>query len=130
MKNITGMLIRTDGTSASFKTIPANLESYYKTLDCDLIDIVNRQIGYDKAYRFNIICDDEALLKSPAIASAMNHNFDYCLYGNLFVVGIDKETGDIRSLTKDEREHLRIMHTFMFVPHRNDPVDGLIRVTY
>ena len=130
MKNITGMLIRTDGTKASFKTIPANLESYYKTLDCELIDIVNRQVGYDKKYRFNIICDDEALLKSPAIASARSHNFDYCLYGNLFVVGIDKETGDIRSLTKDEREHLRLCRTLMFVPHRNDPVDVLIRVTY
>ena len=130
MKNITGMLIRTDGTSASFKTIPANLESYYKTLDCDLIDIVNRQVGYDKAYRFNIICDDEALLKSPAIASAMDHGLNYCLYGNLFVVGIDEETGDIRSLTKDEREHLSILHTFMFVPHCNDPVDALVRVTF
>lgn len=130
MKNITGMLIRTDGTKASFKTIPANLESYYKTLDCELIDIVNRQVGYDNAYRFNIICDDEALLKSPAIASAMDHGLNYCLYGNLFVVGIDEETGDIRNLTKDERKYLELNHCQFFVPYRNDPVDGLIRVTY
>ena len=54
MKNITGMLIRTDGSSASFKTIPANLESYSKTLDCEMIDIVNRQVGYDKAYRMGM----------------------------------------------------------------------------
>lgn len=130
MKNITGMLIRTDGSSASFKTIPANLESYYKTLDCERIDIVNRQVGYEKAYRFNIICDDEALLKSPAIASALNHSFDYCLYGNLFVVGVDKETGGIRSLTKDEREHLRAQHSRFFVNYSYESVDGLIRVTF
>ena len=130
MKNITGLLIRTDGSRASFKTIPANLESYYKTLDCELIDIVNRQIGYDKAYRFNIICDDEALLKSPAIASAIDHSLDYCLYGNLFVVGVDKETGDVRSLTKDEQEHLRLQHSRIFVPHSPESIDGLIRVTY
>ena len=130
MKYITGLLVKTDGSKATFKTIPANLESYYKTLDCELIDIVNRQIGYDKDFRFNIICDDEALLKAPTIASALNHNFDYCLYGNLFVVGVDKDTGDARSLTRGEMAHLRTHHQHIFVPYSHHSVDGLLRVTF
>lgn len=130
MKNITGMLIRTDGTNASFKTIPANLESYYKTLDCELIDIVNRQVGHDKDNRYNIICDDEALLKSPAVSTAIDHSLNYCLYGNLFVVGVDEETGDVRSLTKDERKHLSRSHTRFYASGTAALIDGLYWVRF
>ena len=128
MKYITGLLVKTDGSKATFKTIPANLESYYKTLDCELIDIVNRQIGYGENFRFNIICDDEALLEAPTTPSAIDFSCNYCLYGNLFVVGVDNETGDVRSLTRGEMAHLRTNTGPFYVPFENNPIHGLYRV--
>ena len=128
MKYITGLLVKTDGSKATFKTIPANLESYYKTLDCELIDIVNRNIGWED-FRFNIICDDEALLKAPTRASAINLDCNYCLYGNLFVVGVDSETGDVRSLTRAEMKHLRANNGPFYVPYVGNHVHGLYRVS-
>ena len=110
MKKITGLHVNTRTGKASYETIDANLESYYKTLDCTTIDIVSRQVGCSTplapSLRFDIICDDEALLKSPCVPSALGLDYNYCLYGDLFVVGHDDGSEDIRSLTKEERRYL------------------------
>ena len=131
MKKITGLLIDVNTGLASFKTVDKSLESYYKILDCSTIDIINRRIGPDKF--FDIICDDEALLVSPAIPSAISGiDFNYCLYGNLFVVGHDPGSEDVRSLTKEEIKYLRNYHGLFFVPSRTNAgafhVNGLTRV--
>lgn len=132
MKKITGLHVNTRTGKASYETIDANLESYYKTLDCTMIDIVNRQIGYNTvvapAMRFDIICDDEAMLKSPCVPSAIGQDYSYCLYGDLFVVGHDDGSEDIRSLTKEEREYLKHHISPFFTGVDCGTQIGLIRV--
>lgn len=133
MKKITGLLIDVNTGNASFKTVDNSLESFYKILDCSTIDIINRRIGDGAERRFDIICDDEALLKSPATPSALSgYTYDYCLYGSLFVVGHDPGSEDIRSLTKEEKKHLSNNHVPFFTPTVNPSgtyhIDGLIRV--
>ena len=133
MKKITGLLIDVNTGKASFKTVDKSLESYYKILDCSTIDIVNRRIGENANMRFDIICDDEALLVAPSIPSALSGvDFNDCLYGNLFVVGHDPGSEDVRSLTKEEIKYLRNYHIIFFVPSRTNAgtfhVNGLTRV--
>jgi hypothetical protein len=117
MPKITGLLIDVNTGKASAKTIDRNLESYYKILDCDMIDIVSRNIG---ARRFNIICDDEALLKSPCNPSAYDMYYEYCLFGNLFVTGEADEEGNLTSLSKKDFNYLKhhLIEGFASVPSK------------
>ena len=112
MPKITGILIDVETGKAGAKTIDRNLESYYKHLNCETIDIVEKKIG-SKIY--NIICDDEALLKSPAPdPSALSNLFPYkySLFGNLFVTGPADDEGNLTSIPRSEiksimRNHIR-----------------------
>lgn len=81
MEKITGVLVNvTDGTARK-ATIECSLKSYYRALDCDCIDVVNRRLG---GHRFDIICDDEALLKADPIPSAFDLDDQPALFGSLF----------------------------------------------
>lgn len=59
-KTITGVLVCPDTGTAEKATIENSLDGYYKALDCDIIDITMRTVGNK---RYDIICDDEGLLK-------------------------------------------------------------------
>ena len=61
MKKTVNMLY-VRGDSATFEKVNPTLKNYYEMLNCDLIDIVKIQFG-GKAY--DVICDDEALLRQP-----------------------------------------------------------------
>ena len=71
-----------------------NLEEIRTLLDCDTIDIVQREIGLN---RYCVICDDEGRLKENPIVSALS--FPDCkvaFVGNLLVCGLpegDQLTG-------------------------------------
>lgn len=67
-------------------------------MDCDCIDIPTLKIG--NRY-YNVICDDEALLKSNPKISAINDMGQAMLCGNLFIVRDDAE-GDLKSLSEDD----------------------------
>ena len=45
------------------------LQDYYRLIGCDCIEIANREI---RGKRFDIICDDEGLLKAEPQVSAVN----------------------------------------------------------
>jgi len=95
MKNtekITGILVNVTEGVARKATIERSLNSYYKTLGCECIDIVNRRLG---GYRFDIICDDEALLKDDPIPSAFGIEDQPMLFGNLFFCKHDGEGNEI-----------------------------------
>ena len=94
MKKITGVLVNVSEGTARKVTIERSLESYYKAIDCTCIDIVNRRLG---GYRFDVICDDEALLKENPIPSAFDLDDQPMLYGNLFFCKPDG-AGDLVSL--------------------------------
>ena len=86
-----------------------NLEDYYKLLNCRCIDIVNRPIISlnDKIEHFDIICDDEGLLKENNLVSAVDfRNRKIALVGNLLICDFDRE-GNEKSLSKEQIEFIK-----------------------
>lgn len=102
MAKITGILVNTEKRTVTRETITKGLEGYYAALNCDCIDIVTRKI--DGVY-YDIICDDEGLLKANPIVSALSPTRQPMLVGNLFIVKFDGND-DVRSLTDAECAHI------------------------
>ena len=129
MAKITGFLVDLNTGKACAKTVDHTLESFYKILDCDTIDVVHRNIG---GKRFNIICDDEALLKSPRHTSAVDPMFEPMLFGNLFVVGLSDENGDFTNLTRAQLLHLKQcrLPTYIYHPTDNGHERRLVRILH
>ena len=48
------------------------LQDYYRLIGCDCIEIANREI---RGKRYDIICDDEGLLKAEPQVSSVNGLF-------------------------------------------------------
>ena len=93
-----------DAEERKVKEVEANgLEDYYKMIDCRMIDIVNRSIGNK---RYNIICDDEGLLKDNITISAINKDWQEMLVGNLIICGLAKQ-GELTSLTDEDIAHIK-----------------------
>jgi len=113
---ITGVLIDTTTGKASIQTIPTTLESYYSLLNCSCIDIVQRKIG---GKYFTIVCDDESLLKSDPVLSAVAPNYDPMLVGSLFICQ-DGGDGDLASL--DESDLAHVLSHVAYVVTTNHPV--------
>ena len=99
---IKGVLIDVLNEKVEVVEIEKSLQSYYKILNCDCIDIVSRKIG---GKEFDIICDDEGLLKDPQKISAIDVRWQPMLVGNLFIVKFDG-VEDITSLSDDEVQHV------------------------
>lgn len=99
---ITGVLICPDKGTAEKKTIGNDLHDWYAELDCELVDIPERTIG---GKYFDIICDDEGLLKADPYISAIDANYQPMLVGRLFVCHHDN-AGNMTSLTDDECVHV------------------------
>ena len=107
-KQITGFLVDTEGvignpkgdirTTIKAVTIDKTLDSYYKTLHCDLIEIPSYQFG---GKRYAVICDEEGLLRQRPVISAIDKNGKPALVGSLFIV-----KPGLRSLTEDDIERL------------------------
>ena len=80
-----------------------HLQEYYKYLNCSIVDITSRKVG---GKWFDIIADDEGMLKENPIVSALDSNNQPALVGNLLFCNYDSETGEEVSLTDDDIEHL------------------------
>lgn len=104
MSKIVGILIDVDDGTYRVKQVEDSLESYYKILKCDTIDIVTRKL-HGKV--FDIVCDDEALLKDRPKVSAFDSNLNRHLHGNLFITGTADAEGRLTSLTKEDIRHIR-----------------------
>lgn len=100
---ITAYLIDPETKTAKPVTITASLESYYSTLRCDLIDIVDRRIG---GKRYTIICDDEALLRDDPLISAIGDLGSPMLVGALLVVNSDRHAGTLLSLEQSDIDYI------------------------
>ena len=101
---ITGYLIDVANEQARPVTVEHSLESFYKLLDCDMIEIAPRRIGFPHHNRttkiYDIICDEEGLLKDSPKISAIDNIGSPMLVGNLLIVNMGEE--DVESLTPDD----------------------------
>ena len=81
----------------------SNLEELYRLLNCRTIDIVKRPFG--NKY-FNVIVDDEGLLKDNFIPSAFSvaktKGTQLDLVGNLLVVGPADDEGNFTEISDQE----------------------------
>jgi len=91
--------------------IEPELEAYYKALDCDCVDVVVRKIGRRK---FDVMRDDEGLLKANAKISAIDNLGRTMLVGNLMFFHHDG-LGNLFGLSHDDIDHLtkciQVMYT-------------------
>lgn len=120
MNKITGYFVDPENCIAEPRTIDKSLEGYYALLRCDTIDIPSRMIGNR---RFDIIADDEGLLKAPSFVSAYDIDGNPMLVGPIFVVKFDGKE-DVTSLTEEELDYVDL--------HRETGwsiLDGEIHVT-
>lgn len=78
--------------------IEDKLDTFYRLLDCDTIDVAVRKIGDDY---YDIIVDDEGLLIDNPKISAFDNQYNPQLVGNLLIVKNDGK-GEFKGLTDDE----------------------------
>ena len=106
MSKITGYLIDVEHETARVATLEKSLSGYYRALNCRCIDITPRRIGDLTAARnYEIICDDEGLLRDAPRISAVDACGNPMLCGNLFIVKFDG-CDDVTSLDADDIAHL------------------------
>lgn len=94
------------------------LHEYYKILNCDTIDIISRKIGNNY---YDIICDDEGLLKANPIPSMLvvddADRIIQFLVGNIYIVKHDEDGNEI-SLNNDEIDE--VMSNIYIISCKND----------
>lgn len=102
MKLLKGVLIDVKNKVIEVKEIEDTLDNLYEILNCDMIEITQRKIGIGNDY-YDIVCDEEGLLKETRIPSAFDSVGVPLLVGNLFIVKNDGK-GNLRSLTDKQIE--------------------------
>ena len=91
-----GLLIK----GMEVKEVQANgLEDYYRLMEIDTIDIVARKIN---GKYYDIICDDEALLKENPMVTVIDVDKIPMIFGNIIVAGLGDETGEMTDLTDED----------------------------
>lgn len=111
MKKLTGVYVNAENNSATPTTINHNLDAMYTLLDVSTIDIVSRKIG---GKYYDIICDDEALLKDGLpLPSMVDSGFNIMLFGNLFVVSHDEEGNEVSLTQEDVSRILKAYKSFL-----------------
>ena len=86
------------------KEIVDELKSYRDLIGCDWIDIARRNIG-DKEY--DIVVDDEGLLKENPIVSAFSETKDPMLYGTMVICGTADSEGGLTGLSEDDLRNIK-----------------------
>ena len=94
-----------DTVGKTTKVVDANtLEDYYRMIGCDCIDIVTRKIGR-KVY--DIIVDDEGLLKSDPIISAIDDFGRVMLVGSMIICGLADAEGELTDLSDNDIRYIK-----------------------
>ena len=89
--------------------IQDRLEDYYKVLDCNLIEVAERKVN---GVWFDIMCDEEGLLKGEPMVSAVDGEYHPMLVGNLLFLHSDPNTGEFVGISKPEAEMLLSNYAF------------------
>lgn len=91
-----GLLIKGMGA----REVEANgLEDYYRLMEVEIIDIVTRKIN---GKYYDIICDDEGLLKDKPIPTVFDTNREPMIVGNIIIAGLADEDGNMTDLTDED----------------------------
>jgi hypothetical protein len=106
-----------------FKKIEMSLETYYKIIGCDIIDITtilgNKHI--------NVIVDDEGLLVNKPFGLLFIDKTDkktfHGLAGVLIFTGIADKNGELTSLTKEDKDFLSAIHIAPYIVIKDNPKD-------
>lgn len=106
--------------------IEDKLEVYYDLLECRVIDIVSRKIG-DKYY--DIICDDEGLLKDSIRISAMDKDDEPCLVGSIIICNFNKAGKEVALKEEDMKNIFDHIITFVDMV-TGEETDVLVNVGY
>lgn len=77
----------------------SNLDFMYRNIGCDCIDIPRRKVG---GKTFEIVCDDEGLLKDNPRVSAIGKNNEVMLVGNLLIFSGVTPGGDLIDITSED----------------------------
>jgi len=105
-KKLYMLLLDAEHQKVSVVAVKPELERYYQLLNCTCIDIVSRKVG--DAY-YDIICDDEGLLKNDPVVSGVIINKEGevqpILFGNLLFCNTDGEGNEV-GLTNDDLDNL------------------------
>jgi len=80
-----------------------DLEDYYRLMEVDIIDIVAREIN---GKYYDIICDDEGLLKEKPIPTVFDTNKQPMLCGNIIIAGLADETGYMTDLSNEDIDRI------------------------
>lgn len=96
-----GLLVDVENENVRVVDIDGSLDAYYEVLGCDLIDVTERCIA---GRWYDVVCDDEGLLKSNPKVSAVDNNNEPVLVGNLLLTHHDDE-GHLTSLTDEDIEY-------------------------
>ncbi len=104
-KRIVGVLIDVEKEMVGQVEIPNDLDAFYKVLNCGCIDIVTRRIG-DSKKAYDIVCDDEGLLKETQKISAVDSAGNAQLVGNIFITGMADAEGNLTSMPMDEANYI------------------------
>lgn len=83
---------------------PKGLQDYYELLGCDCIDIVTRKIGHQY---YDIVCDDEGLLKDDPIISAIDDLGRVMLVGSLIICGLADNEGELTDLSDRDIPYIK-----------------------
>lgn len=102
---------------------PDSLQDYYNLIGCGCIDIVTRKIGR-KVY--DIIVDDEGLLKNDPLISAIDDLGRVMLVGSLIVCGVADEEGELTDLSAADIKYIKKRIQPMFTRQH---MEGLLMLT-
>ena len=107
-----------DTVGKTTKVVDANtLEDYYGLIGCDCIDIVTRKIGR-KVY--DIIVDDEGLLKDDPIISAIDDFGRVMLVGSMIICGLADAEGELTDLSDNDIRYIKKrIQTLNTLKHRD-----------
>ena len=107
---MTGLLVDVQRSTVKIVNV-SGLQDYYRLIGCTTVDIVNRKIGNK---RYEIICDDEGLLTSEPIVSAIDGKLQPMLVGNLIIAGEADTDGNLTSLKADDLVNLNVNLRYVF----------------
>lgn len=118
IKKITAYYINTKEPEPKVIEVKPDYREYQKLCNSRVIDIVNIKIG---GKPFDIICDDEFLLKSGQQVTALNLSGQPVLLGNLIICNFDDSTGEEKSITEADIIHLLANTVILTTPEEHTP---------